>query len=163
MCPNDAHPLIFMFMCNPLPFSMGWTQWLAFSKQTMAKMVRCHFRDWATKGFCLLSNLSSLTLTCFLWPLPAVMYELPYEVVHMTRSWGWPLINILVSLGADSLLVKSWDNCSPSWHLDCRLWDTLSQRTHLGCPQTPYSQKLRILNFFKVTKFWCDLLHTTDN
>lgn len=39
----------------------------------------------------------------------------------------------------------------------------LQTQTYLNCTQILYTQKLRILNIFKATKFWYNQLHTIDS
>lgn len=55
-----------------------------------------------------------------------------YEWSWRWIFWGLP-ITTWVILEADSLLVKTWDEGSLSWHLDYSLWEVLSQRTQPSC------------------------------
>lgn len=123
---------------------------LASSEQNVAKAMGCHFYDQITKRlsyFCLagifcfsfagLDEANCYVVSCsmerFTWQRiegvlwPTTSEELRFLNQQPTRNWNLSIATRM-SLEEDPLPVKLWDNCSPCQCLECRLWETLSQR-----------------------------------
>lgn len=79
---------------------------------------------------------------------------------HKQTSWGLPRIR-RESLEVNPSLVEIWDNCSPSWHLDCSLLrDPLGRNIQQICAWLLDRQKLQNNEclLFSTTMFWSNLL-----
>ena len=88
-----------------------------------------------------------------LWGKPSAMsWRSPLERPACPLRFTW------VSLEANSPQVAPWDDCSPSWHLDCSfVRDHEVSTTH---SLTPDPEKLwdNKCVFLLATKFWSNLL-----
>ena len=69
MTPNDACLLVFTTLCDPLPTGVDQTERLASNEQNMAKVIECHFCEWATKAVTSILLAYSFSLSCSFGPL----------------------------------------------------------------------------------------------
>ena len=153
---HDSHLLVFMFLSDPFPLSVGRTYDLLLTKRK-------------TKWWWDINPVISLWdyniylserhfFLCWLWRSKLPCCTLPY----MTRGWGQPPADIQQGTWAHSLttckkldvanhhgsleaypsLVKPQWHHSPDWHLDCSLvrpwsrrpsWVVLRLLTHWNC------------------------------
>ena len=119
--PNDPFPPVFTPSCNPLPLSVGWTQWLASNKQNTVSdgmpPSRLAYKKTPASFYPLLLTFSC-SLTCSLWWKPASMSRAapqrgPYrkelrEASSQQPARSWPMWELVSEFGNVS---------SPSWAL----------------------------------------------
>ena len=69
MAPSGPHLLVFMFLYDPLPLGMGWSQGLASDEQNTVVGMGWHFQDWVTERL-----------------LPSSLHSLPHSLTLMEAS-----------------------------------------------------------------------------